>query len=147
MPRIFGVGQWMLCILVFTTYNISSYELFSGSDAHAKRRKGHKAKKKKNVSQSVRRCVNFSQTLGEDEASVDFTLENTCEKELRCTIEWKLICDDNSADEANPVIKRAQTLSSTESWESNASADSCESDWRISAVRWNCTPADSFSAD
>ncbi len=139
MRKIASVGQWMLCILVFTTSSFSSSELFSPSEAHAKGSKGKKSKKNR---KQISRCVSFSQSLGENERSVDFTLTNSCESEVICDIEWKLLCDDDTEDEPASHTKLSQSLSTSDTWEPNASASSCEGDWRISAVRWNCASGD-----
>ena len=103
---------------------------------HAPRKKKLRKKKRKGKQEGLRRCISFSQNLGEDQASVDFRLTSRCKQEATCTLEWQVAC---SPGEEGEVQSHSTTILAGEYWEKNASANHCESEWSIRKVKWTCS--------
>ena len=89
--------------------------------------------------------MKFQQTLGSDEESVDLQLTSKCKFEVVCSMQWEVSC--SASDEAQSASvdesKRSSTLEFSDTWQVNASAARCESDWEVRNVRWNCVPVES----
>ncbi len=130
-----ALGLRMLCVCMFASL-IPLHSTISPAHAQSKAKK--KAKKK---AKSVRKCMKFSQTLGTDEESVDLTLTSKCKFEVVCSLEWELSCSTNEGTETAAPESRSTTLEFSDQWSVNASAASCEEDWKVGDVRWSCVPA------
>ncbi len=109
----------------------------ASAEPHSPRKKKVHKKKGKGKQGGVRRCISFSQSLGEDQASVDFRLTSTCKQEATCTLEWQVACSPGEAE--GEVQSHSTTISAGEVWEKNASANHCESEWSIHKVKWTCS--------
>lgn len=143
--RIFShTGLWTLCVCLLV--HLSSASTTVGSFAHAQSVKApaktKKVVKRKGRSKSVRHCMKFTQRLGADEESVDLKLKSQCKFEVVCSLEWELTCTDDSGAKTSLPGKQSTSLEFTDDWSINASAATCETDWEVGDVRWNCVPAD-----
>ena len=120
----------LVCLLLVSG---SSQGTLTSPSAHA----GPKhSKKKKN--KNAQRCVNFEQSLGSDEESVELSLSSHCGFEVICSLEWELRCE--GAPGAEEFSKRSR-LEVGERWDVLASASTCsEGDWQVDRVRWTCRP-------
>ncbi len=144
MRRISSVARWALCACLLTISNPLDSQSSAIAEAQAqtkaKVRKALKTKKtrKAKTAKSVRRCVNFTQTLGTDEESVDLQLTSDCKFEIACSVQWELQCSSSEGNEEKDASTQATTLEYAESWNLNASASVCEVDWEIRNVSWQC---------
>ncbi len=141
MRRIFSVACWAFCASLLTISNPLASQ--KTSDAQAQPRIGSKTrkadkKKKKRSAKTVRKCVNFTQTLGSDEESVDLQLTNSCKFEVECTVQWELQCSSERGAQVADESSKATTLEQSQSWDLRASTDACEVDWEIKNVSWQC---------
>src|SRR5690349_15824408 len=93
---------------------------------------GDSPKKKK----STARCVRFEQALDEEQTGAYLHLQNRCEIEVRCSIEWRISCDG----EAGQLEMQAFDLPRGKRRTSHASAAACDGDWEVGDVRWSCEP-------
>ncbi len=84
--------------------------------------------------------MKFSQTLGADEESVDLELTSKCNFEVICSLEWELSCSTNAGTATAAPESRSMTMEFTDRFRVNASAASCEEDWKVGDVRWSCVP-------
>ena len=138
-------GLWTLCVCALVTQG--PLPTSAPSQAHAQSTakpsppnatgKGKRAGR----SQSVRQCMKFSQSLGDDEASVDLKLKSQCKFEVACSLEWELRCTGDDGTKTSEPDKRSTTLDFSDRWSIKASADTCEGDWEVADVRWNCVAA------
>ena len=134
------VARWALCAcLVTITSPFDTQEVASAQAQTKKAGKSGKARKAK----GVRRCVDFKQTLASDEESVDLQLTNSCNFEISCSVEWKLECSSTTGKSLADDRKKETSLDHLESWDLNASASACETDWEIKNVNWQCVASDS----
>ena len=141
MRSISFVARWALCACLLTITN--PFQTQDAATAQAQPKKSGKAKKarkggKAKKVRSVRRCVNFKQSLGSDESSVDLQLTNSCKFEVLCSVEWEVQCSSSKGTRTEDESKKGTTLGHSESWDLNASANVCESDWEIKNVSWQC---------
>jgi hypothetical protein len=84
---------------------------------------------------SVRRCVKLTETRGEGDRSLSFTLHNTCTRRLDCTMSWDVTCGGEATEQS--LSSAIETKSSSAFL---ASAAGCRSEnWRISPARWKCS--------
>jgi hypothetical protein len=138
MHRISFVAGLALCACLLTISSPFETQVIPSAEAQptlaGKGGKAGKAGKAK----SVRRCVDFKQTLASDEQSVDLRLTNGCKFEVLCSMEWKLECSSSEGTSSADKSKEATTLGHSESWDLNASASACETDWEIKNVTWQC---------
>ena len=115
----------------------------SKSKRKSKRKGKSKSKSKgkgksKSKSKSVRQCMKFSQSLGVDEESVDLKLRSRCKFEVECSLEWELSCTGEDGAKSSSPASRSTSMDFTDDWRINASATSCEGDWEVGDVKWNC---------
>jgi hypothetical protein len=129
------VARWAICACLLTITN--PFQSLTSASAEAQPKKARKAGKAKKA-KSVRRCVQFKQTLAEDQESVDLQLTNSCKFEVLCSVEWELQCSSSQGSNTADESKEATTIDLSESWELNASASACEVDWEIKNVSWQC---------
>ena len=137
-------GLWSLCVC--TVLSISPLPS-TISNAHAQEGAKKTSPKTKRVvkrakkSKSVRGCMKFSQNLGADEESVDLKLQSKCKFEVVCSLEWELTCTGDDGSRLSSPAKRSTTLDFTEDWSISASAATCDADWEVGDVKWNCAAA------
>ena len=140
MSLLSRLGLWALCVCTLASLSpLCPHQLAQAApkpDAHKTQRAQGKSSHRNN--KSVRRCVRFSQQLGKDEESVDLRLENKCKFEVRCSLTWKLSCAGPGSSATSEPSERSTTLDSHDDWTINASAATCEEDWEVGQVRWNC---------
>lgn len=129
------VARWALCACLLTITN--PFEAQTVASAQAQKKKSSKSGKARKA-KGVRRCVDFTQSLASDEESVDLQLTNSCNFEISCSVEWKLECSTSVGTSLTDQSKKATSLDHLESWDLNASASACETDWEIKNVSWQC---------
>jgi len=84
--------------------------------------------------------MKFKQHMGKDEESVDLQLQSRCDFDVLCTLEWDLRCTGDDSPPSSTPEKHSTTVDSSDTWQVNASAGTCEESWEIANVRWNCVP-------
>ncbi len=90
--------------------------------------------------ESAESCVSFQRTEGD--RSLDYGVENSCEKKLSCTLSWTLSCEDNHGKVTSTRGYSTRfSLVENGSHSVSASADMCKQGWNIDNVRWHCDPA------
>lgn len=85
---------------------------------------------------STARCVRFDQVLDEAETGAYLHLQNRCQVEVRCSIEWRVSCDE----EAGQLELQSFDLPRGKRHTVHASAAECDGDWEVGDVRWSCEP-------
>ena len=97
------------------------------------------AKKKK---LAVSDCATFDQK-DSGEATVDFTVDNSCSIAVECTVTWSVTCAPDSRKRRSKKFEGASfTLAATEVKTTTATADRCGDDgWSIDDVSWSCAPS------
>lgn len=133
------VARWALCACLLTITN--PFDTQEVASAHAQTKKSGKSGKARKA-KGVRRCVDFKQTLASDEESVDLQLTNSCKFEISCSVEWKLECSSSAGKSLKDDSKKETSLDHLESWDLNASASACETDWEIKNVNWQCVASE-----
>jgi hypothetical protein len=88
-------------------------------------------------------CTRFDQTELDDDAGVQFTIQNKCEVKLSCGIKWTLTCAPGTKRAKKTKEGAAFDLESDTSDGTTALADGCGYDgWEIDDVAWSCEPAE-----
>lgn len=85
---------------------------------------------------STARCVRFEQVLDEEQTGAYLHLQNRCQVEVRCSVEWRISCDG----EAGQLEMQAFDLPRGKRQTVHASAAACDGDWEVGDVRWTCEP-------
>ena len=90
---------------------------------------------------SLADCTSFDQ-VNKDEATVEFTIHNTCTIPIDCSISWRVVCAPDSP-KRRAVHDESVKLSLVEGAadSADASAKPCGDDaWTIDQVEWSCMP-------
>jgi hypothetical protein len=85
---------------------------------------------------STARCVRFDQVLDEEQSGAYLHLQNRCQVEVRCSVEWRVSCDG----EAGQLEMHAFDLPRGKRETHHASAAACDGDWEVGDVQWSCEP-------
>ena len=90
---------------------------------------------------SIASCASFRQADSGD-ATVDFTVTNSCPIELECTVTWSVTCAPDSKRKSKKFEGSSFTLTTMDQRKTTATAARCGDDgWAIADVTWNCAPA------
>ena len=83
----------------------------------------------------VAACVAYSESDVARDA-FDIRLASTCERSLRCKVEWTLSCSPDSRPEAH---SKSFTLRPNSTGKTRISAQHCKGDdWEVDALNWWC---------
>ena len=137
-------GLWALCACTVLSFSPLSATITSAHAQGEAKNASHKAKRvvtRASKAKRVRRCMTFSQSLGSDEESVDLKLQSQCKFEVVCAMEWELTCTGDNGSSTSETARRSTSMDFTDTWSINATATSCEADWEVGDVKWNCVAA------
>lgn len=90
---------------------------------------------------SLADCTSFDQA-DKDDATVEFTIHNTCTIPIDCSISWRVVCaPDSHKRRAEHAESVKLTLDEGAANTADASAKPCGDDaWTIDQVEWSCAP-------
>ena len=86
-------------------------------------------------------CTAFAQE-DKDEATVAFTVHNSCTIPIDCTLRWRVVCAPESKKRrSTKSATRKLALGEMTTSTAEASAAACGDDsWTIDQVEWSCQP-------
>lgn len=90
--------------------------------------------------ESADSCVRFDRT--EADKSLDYGVDNSCERKLACTLSWTVKCENNHGKTTSRKSYSSRfRLEENGSHSVTASAAECKQGWNIDNVRWHCDEA------
>ena len=90
---------------------------------------------------SIADCTSFNERELDEEAGVDFTIDNKCEVKVSCGIKWTLTCAPGTKKAKKTREQVAFEIESGMSDGTTASTEACGyHGWQISDVTWSCEP-------